>query len=110
MPAEIHPTAVVSSRAVLAADVVVGPLCVVGDDVELGAGTRLVASATILGPSRLGKDNTVYPYAVLGAEPQDRSHLGQATSLDIGDRNVFREHVTVHRGTIKDEGITRIGS
>ena len=69
-----------------------------------------MASCVILGPTRIGEGNVVFPYAVLGREPQDRSHAGQATSLEIGDRNIFREHVTVHRGTIKDQGMTRIGS
>jgi UDP-N-acetylglucosamine acyltransferase len=110
MSAEVHPTAVVSPRAILGDGVIVGPLCVVGDDVEIGNGTRLVASCTILGPTKLGEHNVVYPYAVLGAEPQDRSHAGEATSLLVGDYNVFREHVTLHRGTTKDEGATRIGS
>jgi UDP-N-acetylglucosamine acyltransferase len=107
---EVHPSAHVSPRAKLADGVVVGPLSVVGDDVELGAGTRLLASAVVLGPTRVGEGNVVFPYAVIGAEPQDRSHAGQATSLEIGHRNVFREHVTVHRGTTKDRGMTTIGS
>jgi UDP-N-acetylglucosamine acyltransferase len=106
----IHPTAQVSPRAALAEGVSVGPLCVVGDDVELGAGTRLVASCVVLGPARLGEHNSVFPYAVLGADPQDRSYAGEATTLEIGSDNVFREHVTVHRGTTKDQGTTRIGS
>ena len=110
MSPAIHPTAVVSPGAVLADGVVVGPLCVVGEGVEIGAGSRLVASCAIFGPARLGRDNVVYPYAVLGAEPQDRSFGGESTSLAIGDRNVFREHVTIHRGTAKDRGTTRIGS
>src|SRR5262245_3407849 len=104
MPPEIHPTAQVSARAKLGEGVVVGPLCVVGDDVEIGAGSWLVGSCTILGPTQMGAGNVIFPYAVLGAEPQDRSHEGQATSLEVGDRNVFREHVTVHRGTVKDRG------
>jgi len=110
MSAIVHPTAVVSPGAILGEGVIVGPLCVVGDGVEIGEGTRLVASCAIFGPTRLGRDNVVYPYAVLGAEPQDRSHGGEVTSLVVGDRNVFREHVTLHRGTAKDEGSTRIGS
>ena len=106
----IHPTAVVSARAKLADGVVVGPLAVVGDDVELGPGTNLIASCTVLGPTRMGEGNVVHPYAVLGGDPQDRSYAGQPTRLEIGCRNVFREHVTVHRGTTKDKGATVIGS
>src|SRR5919205_1978286 len=104
MAPQIHPTAIVSPRAVLADGVVIGPLCVVGDDVELGEGTRLIASCAIFGPTKLGRENVVYPFAVLGTEPQDRSYAGQATALVIGDHNVVREHVTIHRGTTKDEG------
>ena len=107
---EIHSTAVVSMRAKLADGVVVGPLCVVGDDVEMGRGCKLLASCTVLGPTRLGESNVIHPYAVLGGDPQDRSHDGQATRLEIGSGNVFREHVTVHRGTAKDRGTTLLGS
>jgi len=107
---DIHPTAVVSPRAKLAVDVAVGPLCVVGDDVEIGPRCRLLASCMVLGPTRMGEDNVVHPYAVLGGDPQDRSHAGAATRLEIGARNVFREHVTVHRGTVKDRGTTLLGS
>ncbi len=108
--AQIHVTAQVSSLAKLGEGAVVGPFCVVGDDVVIGSGTRLLASCVVLGPTSMGENNVVFPYAVLGAEPQDRSYGGQATTLEIGDRNVFREHVTAHRGTTKDEGKTKIGS
>jgi UDP-N-acetylglucosamine acyltransferase len=107
---DVHPSAQISERARLADGVRVGPLCIVGDDVVLGPGTQLVAACTVLGPTHMGAHNVVFPYAVIGAEPQDRSHEGQSTSLSIGDHNVFREHVTVHRGTVKDRGETRIGS
>jgi UDP-N-acetylglucosamine acyltransferase len=107
---EVHPTAVVSPRARLADGVVVGPLCVVDDDVEIGPHCRLLSSCTVLGPVRMGAENVVHPYAVLGGDPQDRSHAGQTTRLEIGCRNVFREHVTVHRGTTKDRAATLIGS
>jgi UDP-N-acetylglucosamine acyltransferase len=106
---DVHPTAVVSPRAKLADGVVVGPLCIVGDDVEIGQDCHLVAACTVFGPTRMGEGNIVHPYAVLGGDPQDRSHGGETTRLEIGDRNVFREHVTVHRGTAKDSGTTIIG-
>jgi UDP-N-acetylglucosamine acyltransferase len=106
---EIHPTAVVSPRAEIADGVVIGPLCVVGDDVAIGPRCALLGSCTVLGPTRMGEGNVVHPYAVLGGDPQDRSHAGESTRLDIGARNVFREHVTVHRGTTKDRGTTVVG-
>lgn len=110
MTARIHPTAIVSETALLADDVVIGPHAIVGDGVSLGAGTRLLGPCVIAGPTRLGARNIVHPYAVLGSEPQDRSYAGEPTELVAGDDNVFREHVTVHRGTRKDRGVTRIGS
>lgn len=110
MSARVHPTAVVDDGARLGEGVSVGPYCVVGKDVELGEGTELVAHATVLGPCKMGRSNAVFPYATLGAPPQDRSYEGEPTLTEIGDNNVFRESVTVHRGTRKGGGITRIGS
>ena len=110
MPPRVHPSAVVESGARLANDVEVGPLCVVGSDVELGEGTELAAHATVLGPTRIGRRCRVYPHATLGGPPQDRSYSGEPTVLEVGDDNTFREQVTVHRGTAKGGGTTRIGS
>ena len=111
MPAAVvHPSAVVESGAELGAGVSVGPFCFVGATVRLGARTRLIAHATVLGPCELGEDSLVFPYATLGAAPQDRSFSGEATALVVGDRSVFREHVTVHRGTKKGGGLTRLGN
>ncbi|HVW25937.1 MAG TPA: acyl-ACP--UDP-N-acetylglucosamine O-acyltransferase [Polyangiaceae bacterium] len=106
----VHPSAVVDPGARLGDGVVIGPLCYVGAGVELGAGTELVAQATVLGPCRIGQENRVHPHATLGGPPQDRSFCGEPTELIVGDRNVFRESVTVHRGTTKGGGTTRIGS
>lgn len=106
----MHPTAVVSPEASLGEGVEIGPLCHVGPGVVLGRGTRLLSSAVVLGPSELGPGNVVHPFAVLGGAPQDRAHRGEPTRLVIGEGNEFREHVTVHRGTTKDEGVTVVGS
>lgn len=110
MPPNIHPSAIVESGAELGDGVKVGPLCHVGSDVSLGRGTELVAQVTILGPTRIGCDCRIYPYAAIGLPPQDRTWSGEATRLEIGDNCSIREHVTVHRGTIKGGGATRIGS
>jgi UDP-N-acetylglucosamine acyltransferase len=110
MSSIIHPTALVSSNAEIADGASVGPYCVVGDGVKIGVGTTLIGHVVVLGPSSLGEGNTVFPFAVLGADPQDRSYGGEPTRLEIGDDNVFREHVTVHRGTAKAGGVTRVGS
>lgn len=106
----VHPTAVVHPGAHLADGVDVGPYCVIGDGVSLAENTRLHAHVNIQGPATLGRDNVVFPFAVLGADPQDLKFRGERTTLEIGDRNVFREHVTVHRGTELGGGRTVIGS
>jgi UDP-N-acetylglucosamine acyltransferase len=106
----IHPSAIVSSSAALAEGVTVGPFAVIEDDVEIGAGSRIEAHALVRRGTRMGAGNVVHPFAVLGGEPQDRRHAGGATRLQIGDGNVFREHVTVHRGTEHGGGLTRVGS
>lgn len=106
----IHPTALVASEARLGPNVEVGPFAVVGAGVEIGPGCKLAASCVLEGPLVLGENNRVYAFAVLGAPPQDRSHAGEPTRLVVGAGNEFREHVTVHRGTSKDRGVTTIGS
>jgi UDP-N-acetylglucosamine acyltransferase len=105
----VHETAVVEAGAELHESVVVGPMCFVGSGVRLGPGTELVAHATVLGPSEFGSNNKIYPYATLGADPQDRSYRGEPTRLVVGEGCIFREQVTVHRGTQKGGGVTRIG-
>lgn len=110
MTVSVHPTAVVEAGACLERGVTVGPLCHVGARVYIESGTELLAQVSIWGPCRLGKNNRVLPFAVLGAPPQDRSFSGEETELVIGDDNVFREHVTVHRGTGRGGGVTRVGS
>jgi UDP-N-acetylglucosamine acyltransferase len=107
---QIHPTAVVEPGAQLGSGVEVGAYCYVGAGVRLGERTRLIAHATVLGPTELGAGNVVYPYATLGADPQDRSYKQEPTRLLVGDDCVFREQVTVHRGTLKGGGVTSIGS
>jgi len=110
MGARVHSTAVVDPGAELGDGVRIGPLCHVGGGVVIDADTELVSHATVLGPSRIGRRNRIYPQATLGAAPQDRSFRGEPTTLVVGDDNEFRESVTVHRGTPKGGGVTRIGS
>lgn len=106
---DIHPTAIVSGEAKLAADVVVGPYSVIGPGVEVGEGTRIAAHVVISGPTRIGRGNRVYQFACLGEDPQDKKYAGEPTRLEIGDGNLIREFVTINRGTAQDAGTTRIG-
>ncbi|MFO0888622.1 MAG: acyl-ACP--UDP-N-acetylglucosamine O-acyltransferase [Isosphaeraceae bacterium] len=110
MATMIADTASIDPRAEIADDVEIGPYCVIGPHVQIGRGTRLIAHVCLLGHVTIGEENTVHPFAVIGGEPQDFSYRGTATRVEIGDRNVFREAVTVHRGSEKETGLTRIGS
>ena len=100
----------VDPKAEIAEDVHIGPFCVVGPDVRIGAGTRLDNNVTLAGRVTLGRDNHVFPGAVIGAEPQDISFTGGPTEVVIGNSNVIRECVTINRGTQKEEGITSLGN
>jgi UDP-N-acetylglucosamine acyltransferase len=106
----IHPTAIVSKKARLADDVVIGAYCVVGDDVSLAAGVRLQSHVVIEGHTELGEACMVYPFASLGEPPQHNGHRGEPTRLLIGARNVIREQVTMHCGTAQGRGVTTVGS
>ena len=86
------------------------PGALIGADVELGPGTWVGAGAVIYGPTRMGVKNQIHPKAVIGGAPQDLSYAGQPTRLEVGDRNVFREGVTISRASTKGSGVTRIGS
>lgn len=106
----IHPTAVIDPSARLADDVRVGAFSLIGAEVEIGAGTVVGPHCSIHGPTRIGRDNRFIGHAAIGGEPQDKKYAGERTELVIGDRNVFREFVTVNRGTGGGGGVTRIGN
>lgn len=110
MASQIHPSAIIDSSAELGADVVVGANAVIGAEVEVGDGTEIGSGAQLAGPTRIGRNNKIFPLACIGFDPQDLKFAGERTTLEIGDRNHFRELTTVHRGTGKGGGLTRIGS
>ena len=106
----ISPQAYVDKKAEVAPDAEIGPFCFVGPDVTIGAGTVLHAGVIITGCTSIGRGNLFFPHASIGAPPQDLSYHNEPTQTLIGDENCFRECVTVHRGSRKDEGVTRIGN
>ena len=106
----VHPTAIIHPRAQLAANVVVGPYSLIGENVEIGEGTEVMSHAVIDGHTRLGKNNRIFPYAAIGLAPQDLKYNGEPTLVEIGDGNSIREFVTIHRGTAEGSGGTRIGN
>jgi len=106
----IHPSAIIDPAARLAEDVEVGAFSMVGAHVHIGRGTRIGPHAVIRGPAEIGEDNRIFQFSSIGEDPQDKKYGGEVTRLLIGDRNVVRESVTIHRGTIQDKGETRIGN
>lgn len=106
----IDPRAVIDPSAKLASDVSVGPFTIIGSDVEIESGTTIGPHVVIRGPTVIGKDNKIFQFASVGEEPQDKKYKGEITRLEIGDRNVIREYCTLHRGTIQDKSLTKIGS
>jgi len=105
----IHPTASVAPDAELADGVEVGAYAVIGAGVVIGAGTIVGPHAVVQGPTRIGAGNRIFQFASVGSDPQDKKYAGEPTRLEIGDRNVIRECVTLNRGTIQDQGVTAIG-
>jgi len=106
----IHPTAIIHPSARVHHSCKVGPYCVIGSDVELGERCHLISHVAIDGPTKVGSDNAIFPFAAIGMAPQDVTYRGEPTRLEIGDHNEIREYVTINRGTIKGGGLTRVGS
>ena len=106
----IHPTAVLEPGAQVDPSCEIGPYAVVGREVKAGPGCTIGAHAVISGHTSLGRENRVFPFAHLGGVPQDLKYRGEPTRLTIGDRNTFREYVTINLGTVGGGGVTVIGS
>jgi UDP-N-acetylglucosamine acyltransferase len=108
--AELHPSASVAPSAKLARGVKVGAFAVIGDEVELGEDCIVHPHAVVYGPSRFGGSNIFHPFCVVGGDPQDYTFAGERTELIAGHKNIFREYVTVSRGTKKGGAVTRLGN
>ena len=106
----IHPNAIVHPQARIADSAEIGPYCIVGSDVSIGARTRLMAHVYLEGPLEIGEDNIFYPYSTVGVAPQDLKYKGERSETRIGHRNKIREFVTIHRGTEGGGMVTQIGS
>jgi UDP-N-acetylglucosamine acyltransferase len=106
----IHPTAVIDPGAELESTAEVGPYAVIEKGVRIGANTVVKAHSVITGPTTIGSGNVIGPFATIGAPPQDLKYRGEETELVVGDNNTIREYVSIHRGTVTDKGITRVGS
>ena len=109
-PAVTDPRAAVHPSAEIGPDCSIGPFAVVGPHVSLGSGCEVHAHAVIMGPTTLGDENVIHSFACIGGPPQDLRYQGERTELIVGNNNVFREHVTVNRGTSHGGGFTKIGN
>ncbi len=108
--AKIHPTAIIEGDVSIGANVEVGPWTLISGHVEIGEDTVIGPNVVIRGHTRIGKGNKIFQFASVGEDCQDLKYAGEETWLEIGDNNKIRESVTIHRGTVQDKGITKIGS
>lgn len=105
-----HPTAVIHPHAQVAASASIGPFSVIGEGVEIGEDCEIMAHVVVEGLTKIGKCTRIFPFAAVGFPCQDLKYKGEPTRLEIGDHNVIREYVTLHRGTVQGGGVTRMGS
>ena len=105
----IHSTAIVHPKARIASSADIGPYCIIGEEVEIGAGTRLMANVYAEGPTWIGEKSIFYPYTTVGVASQDLKYKGERAETRVGARNRIREFVTIHRGTEGGGLVTRIG-
>lgn len=107
----IHPSAIIGENVSIGENTTIGPFCVIEDNVTIGANNTLTANIYVGKYTKMGNGNTVYPYTTVGTNPQDlKFKADEVTHLEIGDNNMIREHVTLHRGTEHGGGLTKIGS
>ena len=106
----IDSRAVVASSARVHDSAQVGAYTIVGEDVEIGRGSRIEPHVVVKGPTIIGADNHIFQFASIGDDPQDKKYAGERTRLVIGDRNTIRESCTINRGTVQDLGVTTIGN
>lgn len=106
----IHPTSIIHDSAIIHESVKIGPFCFIGEDVVIGEGSSLLSHVVIKGPTTIGLNNKFYQFSVIGEGTPDKKYKDEKTTLSIGNNNIFREGVTIHRGTIQDKSTTTIGN
>ncbi len=107
----VHPSALIDPAAKLHASVTVGPFSIIGPQVEIGEGTKVGPHVVLKGPMKIGRNNQIFQFSSLGEVAQDKSVKdSDATRVEIGDDNMIREYVTINRGTLKQDGVTRLGN
>ena len=104
----IHPTSIISKKSNIHKNVIVGPFCIIDENVTIDSGTELISNVHISGNTIIGKNNKFYPFSTIGLPPQDKKFQGEDSKLIIGNNNTFREHITVNPGTLNGGLITKI--
>ena len=105
----IHSSSIIDPAAKISNDVDIGPFCLIGADVEIGSGTRIESHVILKGPMKIGERNHIFQFSTLGDGSPDKKYKNEPTTLVIGNENIIREGVTIHRGTVQDRGETLIG-
>ena len=106
----IHKTAIIDPKAKISNNVKIGAYSIIGANVEIGEHTIIQSHVSIIGNTKIGKKNLIYPFASIGNDPQDLKYAGEETKLEIGDNNKIREYVTINSGTKGGGGLTKVGS
>ena len=106
----IHPTAIINNKTKISNDVEIGPYCIIGPDVELGSKTKLHSHVSIIGNTKIGANNEIFPFVSIGTDPQDLKYKGEKNSIIIGNNNKFREYVNINPGTEQGGTVTKIGN
>jgi UDP-N-acetylglucosamine acyltransferase len=109
MAKEIHPTAIIASGAEVDEDTHIGPFCIIREGVHIRKGTKLISNANIEGNTEIGENCIIYPFTSIGLPPQDLKYKGEKTGVKIGDNNIIREYITIHRASIGGDGVTTVG-
>jgi UDP-N-acetylglucosamine acyltransferase len=109
MKSENHPTAIVDSKAEIDEGVIIGAYCIIGEGVCIKRGSKLISNVVIEGNTEIGENCTIYPFTSIGLPPQDLKYKGEKTGLTIGNNNIIREYITIHRASVGGDGLTTIG-
>jgi len=109
MKKEIHSTAIIASSAEIDEDTYVGPFCIIREGVRIKKGTKLISNIVIEGNAEIGENCIIYPFTSIGLPPQDLKYKGEETGIKIGDNNIIREYITIHRASVGGDGVTTIG-
>lgn len=105
----IHKTAIISPKAELDENIMIGPYCIIGDHVKISKGTELVSHIQIEGKTEIGQNCKIFPFTIIGFPPQDTKYNGEPTGVKIGNNNIIREYTTIHRASVSGDGWTVVG-